>query len=224
MPNHRRNESVELDESDRRLIEALDRNARTSTADLARLIGLSPQSTSDRIKRLEDLGVIAGFTVRLDPTMLGLGIGAYIRIRPAMGELQRVSKLVADTARSSSATASLAKIASSQKCSCRASTISSESSTDCFRSRKRTHRSYSPRRFGEDSRRCAANGTLPVRQSAPPRPSRAPRVHPPTSPCARVRRSRPASPLPSSRHRASIASATRSTNPGSSRGASYRRS
>jgi Lrp/AsnC family leucine-responsive transcriptional regulator len=96
MPNHRRNETVELDESDRRLIEALDRNARTSTADLARLIGLSPQSTSDRIKRLEDLGVIAGFTVRLDPTMLGLGIGAYIRIRPAMGELQRVTKLVAD--------------------------------------------------------------------------------------------------------------------------------
>lgn len=76
MPNHRRNERVELDENDRRLIEALDRNARTSTADLARLIGLSPQSTSDRIKRLEDLGVIAGFTVRLDPTTLGLGIGA----------------------------------------------------------------------------------------------------------------------------------------------------
>jgi Lrp/AsnC family leucine-responsive transcriptional regulator len=96
MPNHRRNERVELDESDRRLIEALDRNARTSTADLARLIGLSPQSTSDRIKRLEDLGVIAGFTVRLDPTALGLGIGAYIRIRPAMGELQRVTKLVTD--------------------------------------------------------------------------------------------------------------------------------
>jgi Lrp/AsnC family transcriptional regulator, leucine-responsive regulatory protein len=96
MPNHRRIESVELVENDRRLIEALDRNARTSTADLARLIGLSPQSTSDRVKRLEDLGVIAGFTVQLDPTALGLGIGAYIRIRPAMGELQRVSKLVAD--------------------------------------------------------------------------------------------------------------------------------
>jgi Lrp/AsnC family transcriptional regulator, leucine-responsive regulatory protein len=96
MPNHRRIERVELDENDRRLIEALDRNARTSTADLARLIGLSPQSTSDRVKRLEDLGVIVGFTVQLDPTALGLGIGAYIRIRPAMGELQRVSKLVAD--------------------------------------------------------------------------------------------------------------------------------
>ena len=96
MANHRRIESVELDESDRRLIQALDRNARTSTADLARLIGLSPQSTSDRIRRLEDLGVITGFTVRLDPSALGLGIGAYIRIRPAMGELQRVAGLVTD--------------------------------------------------------------------------------------------------------------------------------
>jgi Lrp/AsnC family leucine-responsive transcriptional regulator len=94
--SHRRIESVELDESDRRLIEALDRSARTSTADLARLIGLSPQSTSDRVRRLEDLGVITGFTVRLDPAALGLGIGAYIRIRPAMGELQRVAQLVAD--------------------------------------------------------------------------------------------------------------------------------
>jgi Lrp/AsnC family leucine-responsive transcriptional regulator len=94
MSNHRRTQSIELDESDRRLIEALDRNARTSTADLARTIGLSPQSTSDRVKRLEDLGVIAGFTVHLDPTALGLGIGAYIRVRPAMGELQRVSKLI----------------------------------------------------------------------------------------------------------------------------------
>src|ERR1700722_7681690 len=95
MQNHRRNEAVELDDSDRRLIEALDRNARTSTADLARLIGLSPQSTSDRIKRLEDFGVVTGFTVRLDPAALGLGIGAYIRIRPAMGELSRVAQLLA---------------------------------------------------------------------------------------------------------------------------------
>jgi Lrp/AsnC family leucine-responsive transcriptional regulator len=96
MPNHRRIEGVELDELDRRLIDALDRNARTSTADLAKLIGLSPQSTSDRVKRMEDLGVLAGFTVRLNPAALGLGIGAYIRIRPAMGELRRVAQLVTE--------------------------------------------------------------------------------------------------------------------------------
>src|SRR5580704_7951037 len=96
MRNHRRIESVALDESDRRLIEALERNARTSIADLARMIGLSPQSTSDRVKRLEDLGVIVGFTVRLDPAALGLGVGAYIRIRPAMGEFQRLTHLFVD--------------------------------------------------------------------------------------------------------------------------------
>jgi Lrp/AsnC family leucine-responsive transcriptional regulator len=95
MPNHRRIERVEIDENDRRLIEALDRNARTSIADLARLIGLSAQSTSERVKRLEDIGVVTGFSVRLDATALGLGIGAYIRIRPAMGELQRVAEIVA---------------------------------------------------------------------------------------------------------------------------------
>jgi Lrp/AsnC family leucine-responsive transcriptional regulator len=95
MKTHRRIENVALDETDRRLLEALDRNARTSTADLARLIGLSAQSTSDRVKRLEDMGVVVGFTVRLDPAALGFGIGAYIRIRPAMGELQRVAALLA---------------------------------------------------------------------------------------------------------------------------------
>jgi Lrp/AsnC family leucine-responsive transcriptional regulator len=89
-------EEIELDVVDRRLIEALDRNARTSTAELARLVGLSPQSTSDRMKRLEDVGVVTGFTVKLDPAALGLAIGAYIRIRPAMGELQRVAQLLAE--------------------------------------------------------------------------------------------------------------------------------
>jgi len=92
----RRSGGIELDDTDRRLIEALDRNARTSTADLARLVGLSPQSTADRVRRLEDLRVIAGFTVKLDPAALGLGIAAYIRVRPAMGELPRVAKLLSE--------------------------------------------------------------------------------------------------------------------------------
>lgn len=96
MPLSRRSGSIDLDDTDRRLIEALDRNARSSTADLARLVGLSPQSTADRVRRLEDLRVIAGFTVKLDPAALGLGIAAYIRVRPAMGELPRVAKLLAE--------------------------------------------------------------------------------------------------------------------------------
>jgi Lrp/AsnC family leucine-responsive transcriptional regulator len=95
MANHRRNSGIALDDTDRTLIAALDRNARTPMADLARLVSLSPQSTADRVRRLEDLGVITSFTLRLSPAALGLSIGAYIRIQPALGELQRVADLVA---------------------------------------------------------------------------------------------------------------------------------
>jgi Lrp/AsnC family transcriptional regulator, leucine-responsive regulatory protein len=89
-----RSAKVDLDEVDCTIIASLDANARLSLADLARIAGMSPQSTGDRIRRLEDIGVIAGFTVRLDPTSLGLPIGAYIRIRPAIGQLDRVAQLL----------------------------------------------------------------------------------------------------------------------------------
>lgn len=95
MANHRRSPGIVLDDVDRTLIDALDRNARAAMSDLARLVGLSPQSTADRVRRLEDLEVIAGFTLRLNPAALGLSIGAYIRIQPALGELQRVAELIA---------------------------------------------------------------------------------------------------------------------------------
>jgi len=95
MPSFRRTTGVGVDVIDRKLLDALERNARTPMADLARLVGLSPQSTADRVRRLEDVGVIAGFTIKLDRAALGLPIAAYIRIRPAMGELPRVAELVA---------------------------------------------------------------------------------------------------------------------------------
>ena len=96
MPKPRRSEGVELDETDCRLIGALSENGRTSLADLGRLVGMSPQSAAERVRRLEDLGVIAGVGVTLDPAALGLGIAAYIRIQPALGEVKRVAKLVAE--------------------------------------------------------------------------------------------------------------------------------
>jgi Lrp/AsnC family transcriptional regulator, leucine-responsive regulatory protein len=84
-----------LDDTDRRILYALEQNARISLADLAKLVSMSPQSVADRMRRLEDVGIIAGYTVKLDPTPLGLRIGAYIRVSPAMGELPRVAQLLA---------------------------------------------------------------------------------------------------------------------------------
>ena len=96
MPQRRRNGASTLDETDARLLRLLENNARLSLADLARTVSLSPQSVSERLKRLEDVGVLTGYTVRLDPRALGLSVAAYIRVRPMMGELPRVVKLIQD--------------------------------------------------------------------------------------------------------------------------------
>jgi Lrp/AsnC family leucine-responsive transcriptional regulator len=91
--NSQRNGGEALDERDIRLITLLEADARASLAELARALSISPQSVGDRLKRLEDLGVLR-FAVKLDPEKLGLAIGAYIRIQPAMGELVRVAEIV----------------------------------------------------------------------------------------------------------------------------------
>ena len=89
-----RYENGELDTIDARILDALANNARISVADLARLVELSPPSVSERIKRLEDAGVIAGYTVRIDPKAAGLPIAAWLRIRPIPGQLQKVSEIL----------------------------------------------------------------------------------------------------------------------------------
>src|SRR5262245_11466396 len=94
MPFDRKNGGAVLDEVDVRLIAALEQDARASLADLARAVGLSPQSVSERLKRLEDREIVRGFAVVLDPKRLGLAVGAYIRIQPMTGELARVAKLI----------------------------------------------------------------------------------------------------------------------------------
>ena len=63
---------------DRQLLNALVDNARTSNAELARLVGLSAPSVAERIKRLEEAGVIAGYSASINPQALGLPIAAWL--------------------------------------------------------------------------------------------------------------------------------------------------
>lgn len=83
-----------LDETDMRLLDALVADARSSIAELARLVGMSPPSVSERVKRLEEAGVIRGYTVTVDPDALGLPITAVLRIRPIPGQLQKVVEVL----------------------------------------------------------------------------------------------------------------------------------
>ena len=83
-----------LDEKDTEILETLHRDGRASLADLARNVGLSSPSVSERIKRLEDAGVIEGFSAVINPKALGLNIGAWLRIRPIPGKLEKVAEIL----------------------------------------------------------------------------------------------------------------------------------
>src|SRR6266702_7200012 len=89
-----RYENGALDPVDARILGALVDDARVSIADLARAIGLSPPSVSERIKRLEEVGVIEGYTLTINPRALGLPIAAWLRIRPIPGQLQKVADIL----------------------------------------------------------------------------------------------------------------------------------
>ena len=89
-----RNQNQDLDALDARILSALTADARTSIAELARIIGLSPPSAAERVRRLEEAGVIEGYTLVVDPRALGLTVAAWIRVRPMPGELKTVAGIL----------------------------------------------------------------------------------------------------------------------------------
>jgi Lrp/AsnC family leucine-responsive transcriptional regulator len=84
-----------LDEIDILILESLVENARIAIKVLASRIGLSSPSTAERVRRLEEAGIIEGYSARLNPGALGLPLAVLIRIRPLPGELSHVAKLIA---------------------------------------------------------------------------------------------------------------------------------
>lgn len=68
------------DDTDRRILSALARNGRLSNTDLARQVGLSPSPCWQRVKRLEETGIITGYAVILDHDALGVGETVMIEV------------------------------------------------------------------------------------------------------------------------------------------------
>lgn len=74
-------ESLEiLDEYARNLLAGLAVNARASYADLGRRVGLSPSAVAERMRRMEEAGIIKGYSIEIDPEALGLPVLAVIRM------------------------------------------------------------------------------------------------------------------------------------------------
>ena len=92
--NYLRFENEPLDVVDAAIVRALAGDARISTAELARRVGLSPPSVAERVRRLEDAGVIEGYAATVNPAALGRPLAAYIRIRPLPGQVKTVAEVV----------------------------------------------------------------------------------------------------------------------------------
>ena len=74
-----------VDPTDQLILDALTADARQSASQIGRLVGLSPPAAKRRIERLEEAGLIRGYTVVLDHRMAGNKIEAFIELRFAPG-------------------------------------------------------------------------------------------------------------------------------------------
>jgi Lrp/AsnC family transcriptional regulator, leucine-responsive regulatory protein len=96
MTKRLRPQKVKLDDVDVQLLQFLRVDARTSIADLARSLNMSAPSISERLRRLEESGVIQIFTIEVDPKRLGYALAFYIRIRPLPGLLSKVVSVISE--------------------------------------------------------------------------------------------------------------------------------
>jgi Lrp/AsnC family leucine-responsive transcriptional regulator len=86
-----------LDDVNRRILDLLAEDARMSTSELARRVGLSAPSVRERVGRLERAGVIRGYRLDVDPAAVGLPVAAWVRVRPGPGQLPKVVELARRT-------------------------------------------------------------------------------------------------------------------------------
>ncbi len=82
-----------LDEIDRRLIAALQADARLSYRALGRQIGLSQPAVADRVRRLEESGVLTGYRAGVDRGRAGLPVTAFLRVTCTGDKFRAVHRL-----------------------------------------------------------------------------------------------------------------------------------
>jgi Lrp/AsnC family leucine-responsive transcriptional regulator len=80
LDKHHLGNSYLMDSFGRTLLKELQDNSRLSVAELARRVGLSPTATAERMKQMEEEGILRGYTAEIDRAALGLEVMAFIRM------------------------------------------------------------------------------------------------------------------------------------------------
>jgi Lrp/AsnC family transcriptional regulator, leucine-responsive regulatory protein len=84
----------DLDERDWIIIQLVQSDARISFAEIGRRAGLSAPAAAERLRRLEDAGVIQGYHAKINLDRLGLGMPAIIEMRVNRKDYQRFQKAI----------------------------------------------------------------------------------------------------------------------------------
>ncbi len=79
------------------ILRLLSDDPRLGVSELARRVGLSAPAARERLARLEEAKVIAGYRLMVDPAALGYPIAAFIRVRPSPGQLAKIAELAQAT-------------------------------------------------------------------------------------------------------------------------------
>ena len=70
-----------MNEIDNKILNIVQKDARISNAEIARQVGLAPSAVLERIRKLEERGVIRGYVTKIDPAEVGFGLTAFVFVK-----------------------------------------------------------------------------------------------------------------------------------------------
>lgn len=95
-PASSRQQRVALDGTDRQILDLLQLDGRMANAEIARRIGMAPSAIFDRIRKLEERGIITSYEARVSPRAVGLDLTAFIFVRGEDDMDGRIGELLAE--------------------------------------------------------------------------------------------------------------------------------
>ncbi|MEL7471133.1 MAG: Lrp/AsnC family transcriptional regulator [Pseudomonadota bacterium] len=72
---------LSLDQTDRRILRALQKDGRLTIQELSELVGLSPSPVSRRVRLLEERGILTGYAALVDEVKLGFGVSVFVSVQ-----------------------------------------------------------------------------------------------------------------------------------------------
>lgn len=90
---------VKLDATDKKILDILQANSNITNAQLAQEIGLSPAPTLERVKKLENSGVIKSYHAVVDPASIGVGVSTFVMVSLKGHNKENIDKFIKAIAR-----------------------------------------------------------------------------------------------------------------------------